>query len=385
MTPRVLLLSPTAKPGGAERGLAALARRLPDFGVEPEAIVLEQGPLEEWLREAGCPTRVLTSGRLRQIPKTMGVVRAVHAEIRSHSAEVVLSSHAKGHLYGGLASVAAGIPAVWWQHGFAGRTLIDRVAAAIPAAAVVCYNDEAVSAQTRSAKRRRVVKIHGGVPVADVAARRGSGAAVRRARGWEGSPVVGIVGRLQPWKGQELFLEAASRVAKLRPDARYAVVGGAILGWEGDYPERLRQLSRELGLGDRVHFAGHQADPYPWMDAMDVFVHASFGEPFGLVLVEAMALGKPLVATAFGGPTEIVQDRLSGMLVPPGRPEAMADAILAILGRPDLAASLGQGAVKRAGAFSEERMAESFATLLQRVLNHPPVGARRCPREERWR
>ena len=175
------------------------------------------------------------------------------------------------------------------------------------------------------------MKIHPGVPVAEIALRRGDGASVRRLLVPEGGPLVGIVGRLDRWKGQDVFLRAASLVARRRPDARFAVVGGALIGYEGSYPDDLERLAAELGLADRVHFAGHQDDPYPWLDALDVAVLASEAEPFGLVVVEAMVLGTPVVATAPGGPEEIVEHGRSGLLVPSGAHEELATAILRVL------------------------------------------------------
>lgn len=136
-----------------------------------------------------------------------------------------------------------------------------------------------------------------------------------------------------------------------------------------DYPQQLQRLASDLGVSERVHFAGHEDDVYPWFDAMDVVVHASFGEPFGLVLVEAMALGKPLVAAAAGGPLEIVEDGVSGLLVPPGDDAALAGAIERILDDPGLASSLAAGARVRAAELSSETMTARFATLLTELTS----------------
>lgn len=363
---RAVLISPSSVPGGAERALASLARRLPSAGVEVQAVLLQPGPLEDWLADAGCPVEVVDAGRTRHLHRTASTVARLAR--RAAQADVVISNQSKGHVYGGLAAAIARRPAIWWQHGTPARSAIESVAARMPAAAVAVGSGQSADAQRRLTPHRRVELVHPGVDVEAVQRRAGSGLVLRNDHGWEGKRLVGIVGRLQEWKGQDVFLRAAALVADAHPDVVFPVVGGALLGWEGDYPQQLRRLADELGISDRVHFAGHQEDVYPWFDAMDVVVHASHGEPFGLVLVEAMALGKPLVATAAGGPTEIIEDGVSGLLVPPGDHEAMAGAIAAVLDDAALQASLGAGAAGRARAFDEQRMADRFATLIGDVV-----------------
>jgi glycosyltransferase involved in cell wall biosynthesis len=371
----VLLVSPSATAGGAERAFAGLARTLPATGFLPTAALLQRGPLEDWLREAGCKTHVLPSHRTRNVARTLMTVRTLRRLARSTGARAVVSNMSKGHFFGGMAAQAAGIPSVFWQQGIPGPSLIERVAGAIPARAIACCSHAAARGQRDLTPGRHIHKIHPGVRLPDRESVQGSGAPIKRSLGWEDNPTVGIVGRLQPWKGQEVLLRAAARLAEARVDLRFMVVGGAILGWEGSYPDDLRRLAADLGISDRVHFAGHQADVHPWYDALDVVVHASFGEPFGLVLVEAMALGKPLVATNLGGPREIVEDGTSGLLVPPGNPERLAEAVGRILADRELASTLSQGAVERANSFTEERMAEGFADLLTTVIaGGPPVG-----------
>jgi glycosyltransferase involved in cell wall biosynthesis len=274
----------------------------------------------------------------------------------------------KGHFYGGMAAQAAGLPAVFWQHGIPGPSLIERVAGTVPARAIACCSQAAASAQRVLTPGRQILKIYPGIRPPDVMSVKGSGTAIKRALGWQTNPTVGVVGRLQRGKGQEIFLQAAAMLAEIRQDLRFIVVGGAILGWEGSYPEDLERLAVDLGIADRIYFAGHQSEVNHWYDALDIVVHASFGESFGLVLVEAMALGKPLVATDAGGPLEIVEDGTSGLLVPPGDPEALAEAVGRILTDPALASTLSRGAAERSRAFTEERMAEEFAALLTTVI-----------------
>jgi glycosyltransferase involved in cell wall biosynthesis len=363
----ILILSPTAVPGGAERSLAGLARQLPRFGFEPTAVLLEDGPLARWLRDVGCPTHILPAGRLRRPVSTLRTIAAVGSLVRRGGHELVFSNQAKGHVYGGLAAQMAGVPAVWWQRGIADRNRFDFAAARVPAAAVVCSSGEAIEAQRRRTHRTPTIRIHPGVRADEIASRRGSGIALRLSLGWDENKVVVIVGRLQPWKGHETFLRAAALLHHEFPKARFAIVGGAVLGWEGDYPRELERLADRLGLREAVVFTGHQDDVYPWFDSADVVVHASFGEPFGRVLVEAMALGKPLVAASGSGPSEIVEPGISGLLVPPGDAKALADAVRRILVDNSLAARLAEGGRHRAPHFSEEHSAAQLARLFHRI------------------
>lgn len=364
----ILLVSPSGVIGGAERAFVGLARTLPAKGFQLTAALLQPGPLKGMLTEAGCETHTLSAHRTRQVIRTARTVHVLRRLVASTRAHAVVSNMSKGHFFGGLAARAAGVPAVFWQHGIPVASLLEWVAGMVPARAIVCPSQVAVNAQRALTPGRRVCKINPGIPVAEITSSQGRGKAIRHSLGWERHPIVGIVGRLQAGKGQEVFLQAAARLTDTRPEARFVVVGDAILGWEGSYPDDLRRLAAELGLDARVHFAGHQTDVYPWYDALDVVVHASFGESFGLVPVEAMALGRPLVATAAGGPLEIVEDSVSGLLVPPGDPERLAEAIDRILADSSLASALGRGAVERAKAFSEDGMAVRFAELLRSLI-----------------
>jgi len=130
----------------------------------------------------------------------------------------------------------------------------------------------------------------------------------------------------------------------------------------------LTQLAALLGIRDKVLFTGHQDNVYSWFDAFDVTVTASSGEPFGLVTVEALALGKALVGVRSGGTTEIVQEGVTGLLVPPDDPTAMAEAILRVLSDPMLASAIGRGAASRAESFSDTVMTSKFASLMGEVV-----------------
>jgi glycosyltransferase involved in cell wall biosynthesis len=175
------------------------------------------------------------------------------------------------------------------------------------------------------------------------------GAALRRA--WGVGPddlLVGQVGRISAWKGQEDFLAAAAQVAAQQAGVRFVVVGDVVPGEEGRL-QRLQMQTAAQGLSDRVIWAGFRTDTPQVMAALDVLVLPSRQpEPFGMVLLEAMATGKPVIATDHGGPREIVIPGETGLLVPPGDPAALARAIMELACHATIRRQMGAAARARA-------------------------------------
>lgn len=373
---RVLLVSPFGALGGAERVLTGLARHLPDHGWDPQAVLLERGPLEERLTQAGCPVSVVPTGRIRNVVRGVRAVAAIRRLARTGRADLVFDNMSTAHLYGGAAASSLRLPSVLWQQiipnrDFGGPPMthawVDRLAARIPASAVVVHSDLAVAGQRELTPRTPVHKVHQGIDVDAVRRHAGAGARVRAQLGVGDAPLVGIVGWLQPWKGQDVFLRAAAAVAAHEPAARFVVVGGP-----GDtaFERRLHAVVEELGLVDRTHLVGHQPDPWSWFDALDVVVHSSWGSPFDLVVIEAMALGKAVVATNQGGTGEVVViEGETGHLVAPGDHRATADAVLRYLRDPVHRAAMGAAARVRADRFTEAAMARRMAEVLDEVLS----------------
>jgi glycosyltransferase involved in cell wall biosynthesis len=214
-----------------------------------------------------------------------------------------------------------------------------------------------------------VTVIHNGIEV-DQFDPAMDGAPFRRRHGIPlDAPLVGTVGRLRPWKGQDRFLRVLARVRENVPDAWGVVVGGTPFGVEDDYPQQLRRLTDELGLTGRVVFTGHLDDVRLALAAMDVFVHAGDPEPFGLVNLEAMAMGKPVVAFAHGALPEIVADGETGLLVPPGDEAALAEGVVALLQDHGRRAAMGQAGRRRVQTcFTARRVATEVAQVYERIL-----------------
>jgi glycosyltransferase involved in cell wall biosynthesis len=163
-------------------------------------------------------------------------------------------------------------------------------------------------------------------------------------------PLVGVLGRLDPQKGQEEFLRSLPSVLERRPDVCYVIAGDETQGEEG-YRAYLVDLARELGVSDHVRFLPFTENVAEFLAAIDVFVLPSYSETFGLVLIEAMAMQKPVVATSAGGVPEIVENGWDGILVPPRDEKALATAITLLLKNTTLRVSLSrharEGAQKR--------------------------------------
>jgi glycosyltransferase involved in cell wall biosynthesis len=157
-------------------------------------------------------------------------------------------------------------------------------------------------------------------------------------------PVVAFVGRLNRWKGHDVFVEAIARLADRHPNARFVIAGSAPPGEEGRR-EELDARIRELGIADRVEVLGFVPDGAAVFDAARIAVVPSiWPEPFGLTVLEAMRAGCATIATRHGGATELIEDGKTGLLVTPGDVEALASAIGLLLDDAALADRLGAAA-----------------------------------------
>lgn len=158
------------------------------------------------------------------------------------------------------------------------------------------------------------------------------------------TPRYGIFGRVVDWKGIREFLLAAHQVAAQVPDARGFIVGGPSDGDEAYFRE-MQALAGELGLGNKIIFTGYRTDIPAMMKFMDIVVHASNRpEPFGMVVIEGMAMGKPVVATRAGGPLDIVKDGETGFFAEVGDVESLALSVIALLCQPNLCSMMGLAA-----------------------------------------
>jgi glycosyltransferase involved in cell wall biosynthesis len=192
----------------------------------------------------------------------------------------------------------------------------------------------------------------------------------------EGEVLIGMAGRVTRWKGQSIFVQAAKLIAEQHAEAKFAAVGG-VFDTEKFYMDRFRKEVRDAGLENKLTINDFRADMPDVFAAFDIFVLPSIlPEPFGLVVIEAMASGKPVVATAPGGPSETVVDGETGFLVPPSDASAMVQALEVLLADPQRRVSMGDAGRRRAcEMFSLPRYVTEFEELYETVLKETVVAA----------
>ena len=216
----------------------------------------------------------------------------------------------------------------------------------------------------RIAPADRFVTIHSGVDFSPFEAARPRREAVRRELGLPpGAMVLGTVGRLAPIKGQRYLLEAFAALRQSAPRLQLLLVG------DGELRADLEQLAERLGCREQTRFLGLRRDVPELLAAMDLFALPSLNEGMGRVLLEAMALELPIVATEVGGIPDLVEDGETGLLVPPGDSVALGEAIQRLLAAPELAKRLGrQGKARATPHYSQEAMVARIEALYRELL-----------------
>ncbi|MBC7224879.1 MAG: glycosyltransferase family 4 protein, partial [Anaerolineae bacterium] len=333
---RVLYVDHADLMGGAEQSLLLLLRHLDRDQVEPLLACGEDTPLARAAREAGVPVAEVPMGQLRdrRVPWAPAVRLAQGGKIlarlaRAFGADLLHANVARAAAYAAWASVRAGVPLVWHVRDVHDTRRPDEwllvQALSRVAEGIVCIS-RATARPLPAVARPKVRVVPNGLDPAQFDLARAEPQALR-AR-WGAAPEevwVGAVGWLAPWKQVEHVVEMAQRVAQECPEARFVVVGEAAAPRYAPYVASLKTRAREA-LGERMRFVGAlPAEAMPSvMAALDLLVHTARAEPFGRVLVEAMAMERPVVAYADGGVPEVVSDGETGCLVPPGDVDALA-------------------------------------------------------------
>jgi glycosyltransferase involved in cell wall biosynthesis len=394
---RVLYFDHTAMLGGGEIALLNLIRYIDRRQVSPIVVLCSDGPLAGKLRDL-CEVHVLPLGEnirktkkdsigWRSLLKLRDIVAVIQYSVKlsrfivKHDIDLIHTNSLKADIIGGFAGRFARRPVVWHVRDRIETDYLPRMA--VQAFRLLCglvptfviANSDATLKTLRLKRGQSNASIPSGVESA-----RTSGVIHDSTVVAAGPPksqksenqVVGLIGRICPWKGQHIFLRAVASVRLRFPRARFKIVGAALFG-EDDYERSIRKLCADLGLEDVVEFCGFCPNVSEVISGLDVLVHASTtGEPFGQVIIEGMAGGKPVVATNGGGVPEIVVDNVTGFLVPMGVAAAMAEAICKILADPIMARKMGLRGFKRARElFTIEGTANKVEAVYRHLLETP--------------
>ncbi|HEY1833939.1 MAG TPA: glycosyltransferase family 4 protein [Solirubrobacteraceae bacterium] len=374
--PRVVYLDHVARLSGGEIALMRLLPRL--RGVHTHMVLGEQGPLAERLQQSGVSVEVLEIAsaardvrrnevRLGGAPPAVALSTAAYvakltARLRALRPDVVHTNSLKSGIYGSIAAKALGIPVVWHVRDRIAEDYIPKGAVRVVRAMIARLADGVIanSEATLATLHRHPDALSWVIPASV------DPPAQARVHG-DGPATFGMLGRIAPWKGQDLFLRAFAS-AFAGGEERAALIGTPLFG-EQDYEHELRALADELGISERVEFRGFREDVWPELARLDVLVHASvIPEPFGTVVLEGMAAGLAVLAADEGGPAEVIDDGRTGRLFKSRDEDSLRDGMLALASDPGERTRLATAARDALGEYAPDAIAARLEEVYEAVL-----------------
>jgi glycosyltransferase involved in cell wall biosynthesis len=358
---KVLFVDHTANLGGGELCLLDLARL---HRSSCRVVLLSDGPLHKRLIEQGITTKILKSSpalhQVRKRVKVSSILKAltgIFADARTLATEakdcdLIWANTHKAFVVSALSTIFSPKPVVYHLHdlldpshfSFWNRKGVVMLANYSARSVVANSQATARSFIASGGKKTLLHTLYNGFEFQEVLKHDQMLANFQEDFGEGEHFIIGLFSRLTSWKGQHILLEA---LASLPPRFCALVVGDALFAEDREYVRRLHEQVASLGLQQRVRFLGFREDAWELMASCDVLVHCSvLAEPFGRVVVEGMATGKPVVAVDAGGVPEIIEDSRTGLLVPPGDAEALAKALRRLEADPPWAKVLGEAGRK---------------------------------------
>jgi glycosyltransferase involved in cell wall biosynthesis/protein-tyrosine-phosphatase len=353
--------------------------------VRLSAVLFNEGVLARKLRQLSIPVTIIDERQYGPFART----RIMATFLRNHHVDIVHTHRYNDTVVGAAAAALAGVPGLirtfhglreplplWSRIKFSGYEMLERAALRFRADAVIAVSGHIAHELRHSRLVLPLVEIHNGLDFDNVAPRRSRELVRQELRIDADAFVIGTVGRLTPVKDQATLLYAAQAARSQHPNLAVLVVG------DGPLRHKLRALAADLGIDDACVFTGSRTDVYDLIAAADVFVLSSLSEGIPMSILEAMALGVPVVATAVGGVPEIFDEQCTGHLVPAGDHEAIAAACLQLardgISRQWMVARARRAARQR---FSIDRSGQALADIYRRVatgLSHKSKLSRMC-------
>jgi glycosyltransferase involved in cell wall biosynthesis len=378
--PRILFLDQTGQLGGAELYLADVAEF---YSSQCSVTLFQDGPFRSLLEKRGVSVSILSLDRasamvskgagLRSLlmggPRTLTLACRVAKQARDF--DLIYANTAKALIVGSVASLLASRPLLYHLHDIISADHFSPLNRRL----LVTFGNRARAVVANSEATRRAFIASGGRPERTHVAYNGFDPAIyseanaaesnrlRAEFGIGDAPCVLMVGRLTPWKGQHLLLEAIGTLLGV-----HAVIAGGALFTDEDraYADQLHHRASAPDLSGRVHFAGFRDDLPSWYQMAELVVNASSSpEPFGRVIVEGMLAGKPVIATRGGGASEIITDGETGYLVESNNVEELSRVIQSILANTEKSGSIAdRGREHARRKFSKEAVLEGLDEIV---------------------
>jgi len=367
---RILYLINSVAVGGAEQIVLSLARGVDRSRFQPSVCLLWRGEsvkgpsLLRTLREEHIDTHVI---RMRTNLDLTCVPRLIH-RMRKDEIGIVHTFLLIAQLYGRIAAKLAGTPVIVsseqetdFYKALQPIRSVEVQLSKMTDAIVTCSDGvRSFLCKQVGVRGDNMVTVYNSLRLENFSLSHDALVAKRELGLDSTGMIVGMVAHLRPEKGHILFLRAAAQVLGAVPGTAFLLVG------DGPLRDDLERLALGLGISDAVHFLGSRKDIPRILSAMDVFVLSSLREGFGIAAAEAMAMGKPVVATTVGGIPEVVADGQTGILVPPQSPDALAAAIVKLLRDERLRNRMGEAGRKRAEEhFSSQAMVRRFEEIYE--------------------
>ncbi|RYX85422.1 glycosyltransferase family 1 protein [bacterium] len=337
----VLYLNHSAQMSGAEASLRSLlwGLRRADAPIDPLVALPGEGPLTSLLRDEGWSVTLAPLRRLhrpRGLIDTMGALLHVLQTsphicrlVQGANAKIIHSNSTTAHVVGGLAGEKTGKPALWHCRDMVSLAKIATQLAGKATKVVAISECVADSLERDGVPRDKIRVILNGIDPDDWKPREFS--VMRELLAIpDDAFLFGVIGQLVPWKNHRLFIEAAAKLAEDEgcANARFVIIGGDLWGEQGAYVKELREEVRKHELAGRFNFVPNQSDAGDAIAALDCLVHPALDEPFGRVVMEGMAMSKPVIAMNHNGPKEIIRHEEDGLLV---EPENLAEAMKRVI------------------------------------------------------
>jgi glycosyltransferase involved in cell wall biosynthesis len=326
------------------------------------AVVPHEGEVTTYCADHDIRHCVIELPQLRpaNLRRSLRCLFALVKKIRAENPKFIYANGSRAALYGALAARLCKLPCVWHCRMADKDPFIDGLLQIL--CSHIIANSHATANRFGSKAKHKATVVYNGIDIQWITGGNGPNDFGLKAH-WK---VILVVARLSRWKRHDVALRVFEQLAGEDPQVHLVCVGGEDVE-DPQWLQHLQSMSARSQFQDRIHWTGKVADVRPWYQKADVLLLPSENEPFGRVLVEAMANGVPVVATNGGGVPELITDRQEGFLVNPDDIEAMQRRLKGILYNTALREQLAEGARKRALAFSLKKHVETMETLWSRI------------------